>query len=226
VKKLRVLEIIFDSEINSHQIPAFRGAVAAKAGLENVLFHNHVDDNFRYNYPFIQYKRLNKCASIICVEQGVDEIHHFFSNPDWSLNLNGEKFEMKIQKLQVNSFNINVWDKYFSYKIFNWLALNEENYKKYLTLDSLSEKLQLLENIFTANILSFAKGIELYLEKDKKIEVKIQNIINEKIIKFKNINKKSFDIEFKTNVFLPQHIGLGKAASHGYGVVYVNKGKD
>lgn len=128
---------------------------------------------------------------------------------------------MKIKKLNVNSFNLNVWDKFFSYRIFNWMALNQENHKKFRSTDSLVERIQILENILTANILSFAKGVEWILEEDKKIKLKITNIIAEKVTRFKNISHVTFDVEFKTNVFIPQHIGLGKAVSHGYGVVYV-----
>ena len=225
MKKTRILEIIFDTEIAGRQISAFRGAIVKKAGLDNILFHNHTKNGYRYSYPLIQYKRINKKAAIICVEQGVDEIYHLFNNSNWELNLNGEVFQMKIDKLYVNSFNLNVWDKFFYYRIFNWIALNPENHKKYQETDSLIERIQILENILTANILSFAKGVDWQLEKDKKIDLKITNILNEKTTKYKDIPRVIFDIEFKTNTFIPQHIGLGKSASHGYGVVYVAKQK-
>ena len=225
MKKIRILQIIFDTEILGRQISAFRGAIAEKVGLENILFHNHTNSGFRYSYPLIQYKRINKKAAIICVEQGVDEIYHLFNNPNWNLNLNGEVFKMKIEKLHVNSFNLNVWDKFFHYRIFNWIALNPENHKKYQETDSLIERIGLLENILTANILSFAKGIDWQLESDKKIELKITNILNEKTTIYKEMPRVIFNVEFKTNVFIPQHIGLGKAASHGYGVVYIKKNK-
>ncbi|MBN2662003.1 MAG: hypothetical protein JXR68_00010 [Bacteroidales bacterium] len=223
MKKIRILEINFSPEIRGNQISAFRGSVADKVGDNSVLFHNHTQEGFIHNYPYIQYKRIQKRASIICVEQGVDEIYKLFNQPNWNLNLNGEEFEMKIEKLNVNSFNLNVWDKFFSYRIFNWMALNQENHKKFRSTDSLTERVQILENILAANILSFAKGVDWILEEDKKIEIKITNILGEKLSKYKNLPHVTFDVEFKTNVFIPQHIGLGKAVSHGYGVVYVAK---
>ncbi|MBN2890276.1 MAG: hypothetical protein JXL97_00275 [Bacteroidales bacterium] len=225
MKKIRILQIIFDTEIKGQQISAFRGAIASKVGQNSNLFHNHTTSGFIYNYPFIQYKRLNKKAAIVCVEQGVDEIYILFNQPDWQLNLNGSNFLMKIEKLNVNAFNLNVWDNFFSYRIFNWIALNPENHKKFRSTDSLTERIIILENILKANILSFAKGVEWILEEDKKIELKITNIIGEKVTRFKNISHVTFDVEFKTNVFLPQHIGMGKAASHGYGVVYAVRKK-
>lgn len=223
MKKIRILEIVFAPEIQGRQVSAFRGAIANKVGHDSILFHNHIGDGFRYSYPYIQYKRLRKKAAIICIEQGVDEIYKLFNQPDWKIILNGEKVELKIDKLNVNALNLNVWDKYFSYRIFNWLALNPENHKKYRSTESLTDRVLILENILISNILSFAKGVDWILEEDKKIEVKITDIIGEKVTKFKNTPRVAFDVEFKTNVFIPQHIGLGKAASHGFGVVYAVK---
>lgn len=223
MKKIRILEILLDTEIFGYQISAFRGAIANKVGTDNILFHNHTLEGFRHSYPLIQYKRINKKATIICIEQGVDEIYHLFNNSNWELNLNGEVYKMKIDKLYVNSFNLNVWDKFFHYRIFNWMSLNPENHKKYLATDSLTERIEILESILVANILSFAKGINWQLEEDKKIELKITNILDEKLTKYKDTSRVTFGVEFKTNVFIPQHIGLGKATSHGYGAVYVAK---
>ncbi|MEA3451811.1 MAG: CRISPR-associated endonuclease Cas6 [Bacteroidota bacterium] len=225
MNKLRILQVIFNPEIELFQIPAFRGAVIDKAGRESILFHNHTKDGFRYKYPLIQYKRINKKAAIICIEEGVDEIHKFFENPNWQVKLYEQEVELKVDKLFVNQFNMNVWDKLFPYRIFNWVALNEKNQKAYEEMDSLADKIHLLERIMTANILSFAKGINWHIEADKKIEIKISKILYEGTTKYKKIHRPVFDVEFKTNVFIPNFIGLGKAASHGYGIVHSMKKK-
>ena len=218
MKKIRILKIVFTPEIKAYEIPAFRGAVIEKVGRDSILFHNHLGDNYLHRYPLIQYKRLKKKATIICIEEGVDEIYKLFSQPNWSMNLYGNEYEMKIEKLSVNTFNMNVWNKFFHYRINTWLALNDKNLKIYNETDALADKIKLLERILTANILSFAKGIDWYIE-DKKIEVIIERIIKEGMTKYKKMPRRFFDVEFKTNVFLPNHIGLGKAASHGFGIV-------
>lgn len=61
MKKIRTLTIIFEGEIKSYEIPAFRGAVIDKVGQENIIFHNHLNDNeFIYKYPLIQYKQIKR----------------------------------------------------------------------------------------------------------------------------------------------------------------------
>ncbi|MBK6329268.1 MAG: hypothetical protein IPF62_01645 [Bacteroidetes bacterium] len=67
--------------------------------------------------------------------------------------------------------------KSFHYSIYNWLALNGDNYLKYKALNTLTARIVMLENILKSNILSFAKGIEWQV--DKPIQLSIQNIRNE-----------------------------------------------
>jgi hypothetical protein len=110
-----------------------------------------------------------------------------------------------------------VWETSFSYSIQNWLALNEENYKRYKGMVGLTEKLTLLERLLTGNILSFAKGIEWRVEKPVKVE--LQEVRGEKIIRYKGVPLVAFDVQFRCNVSLPNYLGLGKSASHGFGIV-------
>jgi hypothetical protein len=79
LKKIRYLTVRFDALLDRHELPAFRGAIAAIAGSEHPLFHNHDDrepGGVIYRYPAIQYKRVGRSPLIVCLEAGVDEIHH------------------------------------------------------------------------------------------------------------------------------------------------------
>ena len=117
---------------------------------------------------------------------------------------------------------MNVWNKNFEYKIYNWLALNEDNYKKYLSISDFDDKKRFLEKILTGDILSLASGIGWNV--GRKINVEISDIFKEKPELYKYINGRpllltSISARFRTNVFLPNHLGLGKGASRGFGVV-------
>jgi len=218
LKKLRTLIVSFDAPMEVYQTSAFRGAVIEKVGRQHEMFHNHVGDKeFKYSYPVIQYKIIRKLPTLYCVGEGVDEIHNFFGLKNWDINLNGKRVELKIHKLDLNTFNLNVWDKNFSYSLNNWLALNAENYKLYQALTGLCDKVKFLERLLTGNILSFAKGVRWRIEKP--ITTEITEISNQKIIRYKGVPLLAFDVSFKTNVFLPNYLGLGKSASHGFGVV-------
>ena len=213
-----MLTVVFDAKLQGFEVPAFRGAMIAKVGSENVLFHNHLSGNtFLYKYPLVQYKTVGGKPAIICIEYGVDEIHKFFENSDWSLKIGDRWLDMKIGRLNLNQFMMQVWDKSWRYNITNWVALNQENYPKYAAIESLTEQIQFLERTLTGNIISMAKGIEW--DVDKPIKLTINEIIATRLVNLKGSKVTAFTLDFTTNVFLPNYIGLGKSVSLGFGVV-------
>jgi len=130
VQQIKVLTVVFDSEIAGHEIPAFRGAMANKVGHQHTLFHNHQGDGYRYAYPLIQYKRIRGKTALVCLGEGVDEIHHFFSHQDWSLRISGRDLDLKVEQLDLNEFTMQVWDQWFAYRLHNWIALNRHSYQE------------------------------------------------------------------------------------------------
>lgn len=216
--KIKLLRIQFDTDIEAYEIPAFRGAVIAKTGNEHIIFHNHLNDReFLYGYPVIQYKRIGKNPAIICIDYGVDEIHHLFYNTNLEIVVGQRPVSLVVKNLQMQQYNLQVWEKHFEYRLYNWLALNQENYEKYQALkDELSQTL-FLENILKANIISFAKGVKWDI--DKQISLRIDALIKAKIVPYKQQKLLAFDIRFRSNVFLPDFVGLGKGVSLGFGTV-------
>lgn len=222
MKKIRVLKICFEQEIPSCEIPRFRGAIIEKTGRDKILFHNHIGDTkLRYAYPLIQYKVIGGKGCLICIDEGTNEIHSFLGQRNWDIELGDQKLTLTIDSLTANNFNLNVWDTQFIYSIRNWLAFNEENFKKYIEIDSLAEKITLLERVLVGNILSFAKGIGYTVEKN--IELRIKDIQREKYRKYKGNKLLALDLTFSTNFFLPDYIGLGKGVSVGFGTVTQSK---
>lgn len=225
MKQIRYLHIEFDEEIEGREIPAFRGGIIQKAGQENVLFHNHLNGNkYLYSYPLIQYKTLRRRPVIICLDEAVDEIHHFFEQTDWSFKIGERLLDMKIRDLRLKRFNLQVWQTQFHYFIRNWLALNSWNYNTFMKLEGVAEQIEFLEKILKGNILSFAKGIDWTI--DKPLECTITHYQEPRKVLFKRTPLMAFSVEFQTNVFLPDHIGLGKGASHGFGTVMLLKKKN
>lgn len=218
MKKIRYLKVQFDTTLLPYEIPAFRGAIIEKAGRENLAFHNHLnDEKVLYGYPVIQYKVINQQPSIICIDYGVDEIHHFFQNKSWKILIGEKEIELKIASLKMHQFNLQVWNHQFDYRLDQWLPLNQENHSKFIAIESEEEKKEFLSKILIGNILSFAKGIKW--EIDKPITLEITSINSQKLLKFKANRLLGFSIKFKTNTFIPDHLGLGKGVSHGFGIV-------
>jgi len=223
MKKMRFLDISFENEIKAYELPLLRGAIVATVGKSHILFHNHQNEKFRYSYPLIQYKAIGKKPHIVCIDEAVDDVHHFFEKKQEGVFLGDRPYEIKISSINLNQFTMQVWDKAFHYRVYNWLPLNQKNYSLYHSMADIQEQKNLLQKTLTGNILSFAKGIGW--EVDKAIITQIKEIQKVNFVKVKGVKREAFTVTFRSNVFLPNYIGLGKNASLGFGIVSEDKQK-
>lgn len=217
--QIQTLILQFSNELSPNDISKFRGAVIRSLRQKNILYHNHIEDKFRYAYPLIQYKRIHQKAAIVCVGEGVNAIHELFASDNFHFKIGEKETEMMMEYAKAYDNDIRICDMVHFYRLRNWLPLNSENYAKFQSADNLVEKIQILERVLTGNILSFLKGVGIHIEEH--LELRITNISDQRPATYKKVKMMAFDIEFKTNLFLPQYIGIGKNASVGYGTLTI-----
>lgn len=217
MNKQKILTIRFKNALRQEELQHFRGAINHAMEKANILFHNHTDDNYRYSYPLIQYKRISRCATIVCINEGTGVIGEFFSNCNFDIVLGSKNIELDVDSVKANQVIVQVWDDLFSYRINKWLPFNQTNYRQYSEQEGISEKCTMLEKILIGNILSFAKGLGLFV--DKPIICKITDIDKLYVIRYKGVSMTSFDAEFKCNMSILDFVGLGKGVSLGFGTV-------
>ena len=215
--KIRLFIVIFDFEIKRREIPAFRGAIIKQVGHEHILFHNHYGKNFRYGYPLIQYKLIGRNPAIVCINSGYDNSLKLFEEMQWNFNIKDKNIRADIRHLSFDYFECKLCDNPVKYRIQNWFALNEQNYNKFKKIKTVSDRKTFIEKILIGNILSFAKGINWTI--DEPIKVSIKFLANHRLFNFKNSKMTGFDLNFSTNVLLPDNIGLGKSVSRGFGMI-------
>ncbi len=97
-----------------------------------------------------------------------------------------------------------------------WMALNQQNYREYKMLDE-KRKLKKLNQILIGNVLSFYKEMNVFLTNNQRIHARVQ--VQEKTTRFKDRKMIAFKGAFLINALLPDHIGIGKAVSRGFGVI-------
>ena len=217
-KLIKSLVICFDNPLQSYEIPAFRGAVISLVGEGGLLYHNHDGNSLRYKYPLIQYKRIHGKAALVCIGEGVEKIGSFFAAGSFDVRIGQRQVTLVVEDVQVHQTLVTRWDNImFDYHLHSWLPLNQENYAKYMSLESLAEKCAMLEHILIGNILSYTKGMDVWLE--HKAECIITALGEPYPIVYKGVRMMAFDADFKCNVSLPEQIGLGKSVSVGMGTV-------
>ena len=220
-KGINTLLVKFGNEIARHELPLFRGAIVDAVVDADVLFHNQLDDDkLRYSYPLIQYKRLNGKAAIVCVGEGTEAIGKLFSSCNFDVCLGERRLNLDVERIQPQKTLVQVWQDMFAYHLRSWLPLNQGNYERYMNTESVAERYAMLERLLVGNILSFAKGVGVHFE--EQVVCKITVVDEPRTIRFKNVKMMAFDVEFKSNVSLPNYIGIGKGVSLGHGVVVKN----
>jgi hypothetical protein len=227
-QRVAILTIRFVNPLQQKEIVLFRGAVVAMLQNNNVLFHNHTDDGFRYAYPLIQYKRINGRAAIVCVGEGTEAIGEFFSSVRalraTPLQIGNLDFSLELDTVKAEQMLVQVWESEFVYQLRKWLPLNQENHHRFSENEDLKSRCEFLEKILVGNILSFAKGLGIHF--DKEVKVSILNFEERGEIRLKMINFASFDVKFKSNVSIPNFVGLGKGVSHGFGTCVKLEGRN
>lgn len=214
---LRIITVQFDYRIPFADIHLLRGAVISSVNSSNLLYHNHKGQNYRYAYSLIQYKRVNGLAAIIGINEGVDALVQYIAQCDFNLRLGRKRVDMRISKFDAFLHTLECSNQKHSYFINSWLPFNETNYHKYRNMDYLDEKIEFLEKILTANVLAFAKSMNVFF--DEQIFVKLTSIVRSYKVEYKKIEVMAFDVEFETNVNLPDNIGLGSNVSLGHGTI-------
>lgn len=217
IVRIPILVICFSNEIPFGKIPLFRGAILSKIPSELTLFHNHVGEGFRYKYPLIQYKRIAGKAAIVCLGEGTDAIGEFFAQADMELRIGNDVEHYNVDKVLPSNALIQPWQGMFHYTCRKWLPLNQQNYQAYIQIEGVAERALFLQKILVGNILSMCTGLQIHIEKD--IICEITALSEMSVYKYKGVIMSGFDIEFKTNISLPDYIGLGKGASLGFGMI-------
>jgi len=222
MKYVEILRISFRNKIKPGQLSAFRSAVANTAGLENILFHNHLDDNYRFDYPLIQYKFIAGYPNIIALGEGIDDMHHFFMNKERNIMLDEKTYVLQVMKTAMNKVPVRIErDRTWEYTLYHWLPFNQENYMKNQSMKSLAEKIENLQKILTGNILTFLEAVKA--NKDIQLNVYIKEITGRQVVKVNNVLMEKYNVTFEANAFLPNYVGIGKSSSKGFGVIRMKK---
>ncbi len=202
---------------DAHKLRGYFGGVFRE---HSPLLHNHFEDGgFRYAYPLVQYKIVDHVPILVGLQEGSKLLTELFFQMK-SLKINDKDYSVYERDIVFKNLTIGVIPALHTYTFRTlWMALNQDNFKEYLDKPEDARK-EFLNRILTGNILSFFKGIGLYLEPEERILLTAQT--REKSTKFKDQHMIAFQGTFTANVLLPDLIGLGKSVSRGFGVIQKN----
>lgn len=216
--EIKTMSVMFKNKLSFHEVPLLRGALLNMAHGDNILFHDHIGDKFRYSYPLVQYRTVDGQAAVLCLNDGIEVMKRLLSTVrDGNICIGKREEPLLVDSQVFRSDELAISDKENEYSIYRYLPLNQENYSKYRRMEGVVERYQLIEKCLLGNILSFAKSMGVFFE--DKINLKLLEVFGINEFRYKKINMLGFDLKFKTNVTLPRHIALGKGVSIGFGII-------
>jgi hypothetical protein len=209
---------VLDLPLRDGQIPEFRRLINSFVGARNDLFHNHVAERaYHYRYPLVQYKTIGKKAAIMGItEPGVSALHDLMTDAPFREQcqlLLGEQFALSATARETLLLSAVAEE---TYRIRKYLPFNPDNLTKWNSSPSLVARATLLESCLTGHLLKFASALRWQLP-PRSLEVVLLDFRPYQT-KVHGASFLAFELEFKTNMTLPEQVGLGKAVSHGFGV--------
>lgn len=204
-----------DIELQTRDAHKLRGYFGNLFKAHSPLLHNHyTDGTTRYAYPLVQYKVIDKIPVLVGFQEGAELLVTLFLKIR-ELDIEGNRFAVLAKNIQQKQVELNVNRQLYNYTFKTlWMALNQENFRKYTHLGE-SEKTAFLNQQLQNNILSFYKGLS-YRTSERIMAI---THLEEKQTLFKDQPMLAFSGGFTTNAFLPEWAGIGKAVSRGFGTV-------
>jgi hypothetical protein len=204
-----------DIQLQTRDAHKLRGYFGNLFKEQSPLLHNHYEDGSAlYAYPQVQYKVVDHIPVLVGFQKGAELLVKLFLKIR-ELEIEGKHFPVLAKNIQQKLCDLIVNRQLFSYEFKTlWMALNQENFKKYLQLDE-PGKTKFLNQQLQNNILSFYKGLSFFTN-DKIMAI---TKVAEKQTQFKNQSMLAFSGQFTTNAYLPEWAGIGKAVSRGFGTV-------
>ena len=208
-----------NTRLKPSQIHKLRGYVGT-VFKQYDLIHNHdaADGRVIYRYPLIQFKRIGQTPAIIAItDRAVDLFADLFMKLD-SLHIDGCDIPVHEKNLKVEKVDFGYARETFAYSFASpWMALNQHNFKAFTALETAPERNALLQRILIGNLLSMSKYLGVHIAKDRQLNADIQ--LKPETVRFKGQQMIGFRGLFKTNFIIPDHLGLGKSVSRGFGTV-------
>jgi len=226
MSQLRSMLVVFPEIKIGKNILKFRSFVNHQISHSDNLFHNHATErnSVIYRYPLIQYRSHNGMAAMFGIEDGYNSLNDLLEN---HLDMFPPKFQTFERKENRTKLELIAGSR--TYQLHDWLGLNTTRNKDksllvrekiFEELNTLEEKREMIRAILQSQLLAFCRemGVELPLGQ-----------LWTKILDFKSTGKHAivsqtgtsyftgFQIQYQTNLNLPNYIAFGKAVSKGFG---------
>ncbi len=213
---LTELKLLLGRQLLPHETPKLRGFFGREFA-DQILLHHHLPDGrLLYSYPRVQFKVIDRVALLVGIDEGSELLSKLWLQVDQT-RIGDEVLPVLETHLTNRRVTIGETDGMVDYLFLTpWLALNEANNRRYEQARSKSERVRILERVLVGNCLSFAKAFGYTVRERLNADC---HELWEVPCKLKGVVMRGFLGRFRVNFELPDHLGIGKSVSRGFGTV-------
>jgi hypothetical protein len=188
---------------------------------EILLHHHEADGNLRYDYPRVQFKVLDREACLIGIAEGGAVVERLWRQVD-EARIGGETLPVLEAGLNRRCEGFGETEQPHAYRFLSpWMALNQENHRRFNSEADDHERCALLERILVGNCLSLAKALGHCVMTRLQADATGLYPVTARL---KGVPMLAFRGSFRINFQLPNRLGIGKSVSRGFGTVERREG--
>ena len=219
--KLKIVHVSLIMERDIEETPQQLRGFIGREFANYVELHHHAETEGEqvlvHLYPRIQYRIHHNRAILVGIgEEAISILKNLVIHLK-NITLGKNIYVVKEFRVHYEEpeFKVLPPEEKITYKFESpWLALNADNYKAFKKA-LIPGRRSLLKKILIGNILSASKHLGYSVPSTIHMDVEMWPMS----VEFKGITMIGFKGLFETNFLLPNYIGIGKAVSHGYGIV-------
>jgi hypothetical protein len=193
-----------------------RGFFGGAFADEVIVHHHEANGGLRYAYPKVQFKVLDRIAHVVGLSEGANLVTRIWTEVDQA-QIAVEVLPILEAYLTRRSEPLGETESPVFYEFRTpWLGLNQENHARYQQQSSQDERRVLLERTLVGNCLSLAKGFGHWVRARVTADCSGLRPVPAGL---KGVAMTGFVGTFRVNFQIPEHCGIGKSVSRGFGTV-------
>jgi hypothetical protein len=177
--------------------------------------HKENTTGFIYRYPVLLCKRIKDDCIVTGLSQGADCLWQLTQD---KMVLGAGKSACRIisRDPAIRPESFGVVDTVTTYEFLTpWLALNQQNARKFYDLKGKPQRDTFMQKLLTTQLYTLAKSLDYDmiapLLSEAKVRFRRDRIGRENVIVFFG--------KFRTNLRIPDYLGIGQSVSLGYGTI-------
>lgn len=170
---------------------------------------------FVHRYPVLQAKLVKRDLIVIGISQGADFLCQIIRDRK-TLDAGKNTCRITACDSEVRSEPFGVMDTDTAYEFLTpYLALNQQHAKQFYDLNGKAQRDAFLQTRLSTHLATLAKSLDCRITVpiicEAKVRFKRDRIRNENLMVFLG--------KFRTNLCIPDYLGIGRLVSQGYGTI-------